>query len=236
VAFGKTYNAGQTCIAPDYALVHVDQVEGFVAAFREAVGRFFPKLQDNPDYTSVVSSRHKARLEAALREAEERGARVLRAHPLGEELRDDPRLPPTLVLDAPDDCRLLQEEIFGPVLPVVTWRDPAEAAAFVSRRPRPLAAYAFDPDVNRARAFFQPVVTGALVHNDVMLHFAAEDLPFGGTGPSGIGTYHGREGFEAFSHKTARYEQSRLNPGFLLNPPYGAAIERLLSLLLGSGR
>jgi coniferyl-aldehyde dehydrogenase len=236
VAFGKTYNAGQTCIAPDYALVPAERAEAFVQAFREAVGRFFPKLEDNPDYTSIVSPRHKARLEAMLREAEDRGARVLRAHPLGESLESDPRLPPTLVLDAPEDCALLQEEIFGPILPIVTWRDEAEALAFMRRRSRPLAAYAFDPDVRHARALFEPVLSGGLVHNDVMLHFAAEDLPFGGTGPSGLGWYHGREGFEAFSHKTAVFEASRLSGGFLLNPPYGAAIERLLGLLLGAGR
>ncbi len=232
ILFGKCLNAGQTCIAPDYALVPAERVEGFVAAARAAVERMYPRLRDNPDYTAIISPRHRARLAAYLEQARARGARVLELKPEGEDFGASPKMPPTLVLDAAEDLPVMREEIFGPILPVVAYRTLDEAIGYVNARPRPLALYVFDHDRAAVDRVIGETVSGGVTVNETILHIAQDDLPFGGVGPSGMGEYHGRAGFETFSKRKAVFHQARINGLALFHPPYGRRLESLLRWLV----
>jgi len=234
IAQGKLFNAGQTCIAPDYALVPEGQVDAFVAAFQAQVKAYYPSLADNSDYTSIVSERHYDRLVQLVAEARAKGAKVIEVNPAGESLAPASRkLAPTLVIDAPDDSGIMQDEIFGPLLPIVTYKTIDEAIAYINDRPRPLALYHFDRDHDRTKRVLQKTTSGGACVNDTLLHVGQEDLPFGGVGPSGMGAYHGPEGFQTFSHKKAVFHQARLNSAGMLAPPYGKTLERLMNLLIG---
>lgn len=234
IVSGKLLNAGQTCIAPDYVLVPRDQVDAFVESFRNTTARLYPTLAANPDYTAIVSDSHHARLERYLADAQAHGATVIPVNPAGEALPGSARkLAPTLVTGVSDDMQLMQEEIFGPILPLVPYDTLDEAIAFVNARPRPLALYYFDRDRDRARKVLEETVSGGACVNDVMLHIAQDDMPFGGVGPSGMGAYHGREGFETFSHRKAVFKQARFNLTSLLAPPYGKKIDTLLGFMIG---
>lgn len=198
----KTFNAGQICLSPDYMLLTEAQIPAFVEAARRLVAESFPTLQANPDYTSIISPRHFARLTALLDDARAKGATVISLAPEGEPDADPAtrKIAPHLVLNARDDMAIMQEEIFGPLLPVRTIRDFDDAVAYINAHPRPLAAYYFGDDTQRQRAFMHKTTSGALVINDVMTHVAIDSLPFGGVGPSGIGAYHGIHGFRRFTH------------------------------------
>jgi coniferyl-aldehyde dehydrogenase len=227
IAWGKALNAGQTCIAPDYVLVPATRVEAFVEAYRAALRRFFPRLADNPDYTSLINQRQQARLEGYLRDAEAHGARLLPVWPQAQGRR----LPHTLLLDVHDGMRVMQEEIFGPLLPVVPYGSLDEAIDYVNARPRPLALYYFGHDRAAQRRVLARTHSGGVCLNDTLLHVAQHDLPFGGIGPSGMGRYHGHEGFLTFSHARAVLDRPRFNPGRLIYPPYGKALQRLVCRL-----
>jgi acyl-CoA reductase-like NAD-dependent aldehyde dehydrogenase len=232
ILFAKCLNAGQTCVAPDYVLVPEERLEGFVAAASQAVARLYPRLADNPDYTAIIDERHRARLAAWRDEARERGARVTEINPAAEDFSASPKLAPTLIVGAPDDTRVMREEIFGPLLPLVPYRTTDEAIAYVNARPRPLALYVFDHDGRTVDAVVARTVSGGVSVNEAILHLAQDDLPFGGVGPSGMGEYHGRAGFETFSKRKAVFFQSRLNGLKLFRPPYGARFDKLLKVLL----
>ena len=233
VVYGKLLNAGQTCIAPDYALVPRGLEQAVVDAVSAEVARRYPTLATNPDYTSIVNERHHARLLGLLDDAVSKGARVVELDPAGEAFDEaHHKLAPRLLLDVTDDMRVLQEEIFGPFLPVVPYDTLDDAIAYVNARPRPLALYYFDVDAGRVERVLRHTVAGGTVINDTMIHAAVEDLPFGGVGASGMGAYHGREGFETFTHARAVVRQRRLNGMRLLDAPYGARVERLLDWLL----
>ncbi|HRE89513.1 MAG TPA: coniferyl aldehyde dehydrogenase [Myxococcota bacterium] len=237
VANGKLLNAGQTCIAPDYVLVPKGREEAFAAAFSAAVARFYPTLADNPDYTSIISDRHYQRLARLRDEARDQGAKVVEANPANETL--DPakrKLAPTLLLNVPEGCEVMADEIFGPLLPVVGYERLEDAIDYVNDRPRPLALYYFDRDDARIKKVLSETTSGGACVNETLLHVGQDDLPFGGVGPSGMGAYHGREGFLTFSHAKAVFHQSRLNSTALLAPPYGSTIERLLGLLIGKAK
>ena len=221
VVFGKCLNAGQTCIAPDYALVPRERVDAFVEAARRSVAKLYPRLRDNPDYTSIIDARHHARLQAYAEEARTRGARLVEANPASEDLGGTRKIAPTLVLEAPEDTRLMREEIFGPLLPVVPYDETDGAIAYVNARPRPLALYVFDHDRATVERILARTVSGGVTVNETILHIAQEDLPFGGVGASGMGDYHGRAGFETFSKLKPVFTQPRLNALPLLKPPYG---------------
>lgn len=237
IAVGKLLNAGQTCIAPDYALVPEGREDAFVRAFQDAVQRLYPTLADNPDYTAIVSERHFQRLVRLRDEAREQGARVVEVNPANESLAPDKKkLAPTLLLAAPDGTEVMQDEIFGPLLPVKTYARLEDAIAYVNARPRPLALYYFDRDDDRIRRVLTETTSGGVCINETLLHVGQEDIPFGGVGASGMGSYHGREGFLTFSHAKAVFYQSRLNSAGLLAPPYGGRIEKLLNLLIGKAR
>ncbi|MCQ0168808.1 coniferyl-aldehyde dehydrogenase [Pseudomonas sp. S12(2018)] len=224
IAFGKTLNAGQTCVAPDYALVPRERLEGFVQAYREAVLRFYPQVRNNPDYSAIINVRHLARLEGYLRDARDKGASVLDLYP--GEAREGRRLPPQVLLQVDDSMQVMQDEIFGPLLPVVPYDSLAEALAYVNQRPRPLALYYFGHDRAEQRRVLEQTHSGGVCLNDTLLHVAQDDLPFGGVGPSGMGNYHGHEGFKTFSHARAVFAKSRVNAARLIYPPYGKALQR----------
>jgi coniferyl-aldehyde dehydrogenase len=234
IAQGKFFNAGQTCIAPDYALVPAGMKDSFVAEMKAAIGRMYPTLAQNPDYTSVVSDAHYARLTAAVADAKEKGATIIEVNPGNETLEPSARkLAPTLVVDATDDMLLMQEEIFGPILPVRTYKAFDEAIDYVNDHPRPLALYYFGANDDRIQQTLRHTISGGVCVNATMLHAAQDDLPFGGVGPSGMGHYHAREGFEALSKKKPVFYQSRLNASGLLAPPFGKLLDNFLRVLLG---
>jgi len=226
IAFGKLGNAGQTCIAPDYALVAEPEVDAFVAAYTEAVEKLYPDIAANQDYTSIVSDHHYARLRGLLEDARTKGARIIEIGTSEAERRTHPRtLLPTLVLDVTDEMGVMKEEIFGPILPVVPYRSLEEAVAYVNARPRPLALYFFGPDGPGRRLVLERTTSGGVTIDDTLLHFAQDDLPFGGVGASGIGAYHGSEGFKAMSHAKGVFTQAGLNGTDLIRPPFGKIFE-----------
>jgi coniferyl-aldehyde dehydrogenase len=233
IAYGKCLNAGQTCIAPDYALVPEERVDAFVEAARAAIAAHYPTLAANPDFTAIVDARHRDRLARLLEDAVGKGARAIEVNPAGEDVAAAGKRAPTLLTGVDDSMAVMREEIFGPLLPIVAYRDLDEAIAFVNARPRPLALYVFEHDGDAVRRVIERTVSGGVTVNETILHIAQDDLPFGGVGASGMGRYHGREGFETFSQMKAVFRQPRLNGLKLFRPPYGARFERLVRLLLG---
>jgi coniferyl-aldehyde dehydrogenase len=222
IAVGKLFNAGQTCIAPDYVLVPHAQQQAFADAYTQSVRQLYPTLEQNPDYTSVVDARHYARLQGLAQEAQLAGAQVLPINPGGEP--EDPgsrKMRPALLLGVTGAMRVMQEEIFGPLLPVVGYRSLDEAIAFVNERPRPLALYWFGRDAASRDQVLRSTISGGVTVNDALLHIAQENLPFGGVGDSGIGAYHGEYGFRLFSKEKPVFVQSRLAGTWMLRPPYG---------------
>ena len=236
IVAGKLFNAGQTCIAPDYVMVPAGTRDAFVEACKTAVAKMYPSLEKNPDYTSIVNDKHYARLTSYVKDAQTRGARVVELNPANESL--DPaggsrKMAPTLVLDANDEMLVMQEEIFGPILPVVTYQTLDDAIAYVNDRPRPLALYFFSHDKAATDRILTDTMSGGVTVNETLLHVAQDDLPFGGVGPSGMGHYHAREGFDSFTKKKPVFRQARVNTTGLLRPPYGKTIDRLLKFLIG---
>ena len=231
IAVGKFFNAGQTCVSPDYALVRADRAEAFARDVLTAAEAMYPTLNGNPDYTAIISDRHHARLTELVAEAEAAGATVLRH-------KDTPsgnvrHFPPTVVLDPPLDGRLMQDEIFGPVLPVVRVQSVDSAIDFVNARPRPLALYAYTKDNITERRILDRTVSGGVTLNGTMMHVGQDDLPFGGVGPSGMGAYHGREGFYTFSHARAVHKTGFMSGFELLKPPHGTKMKYALKALAG---
>ena len=223
VAFGKFVNAGQTCIAPDYALVPQGETRRFADAVIAASARAYPTIAGNADYTAILSDRHRQRLNDAVEEARAGGATILRH---GEAGNDPARIVPTVVLDPPLDSVLMREEIFGPVLPVIGYRDLDEALAFVAARDRPLALYGFSDDRAVRRRMLDGAISGGVTLNGTLLHIAQDNLPFGGVGPSGMGAYHGHEGFRRLSHARSVYTVGAVNVFERLGPPWGPLARR----------
>lgn len=220
IAQGKFLNAGQICIAPDYALVPAGQEEALARAVLAAAEASYPAASAARDYASIITARHRTRLEDAVAEAEEAGARVLRAQ--GEW---GGRMPPTVVLGAPEQGVLMTEEIFGPVLPIVPYGDLGDALAIVNRRDRPLALYAFAKDRTTQRRILDGAISGGVTLNGTITHIAQENLPFGGVGASGMGAYHGRDGFRRLSHARAVFRPGPIDAFALLRPPFGRFAE-----------
>ena len=227
IAWGKSLNAGQTCIAPDYVLVPENRVQGFVDAYRQVMHSFYPTLIDNPDYTAIINERQLARLEHLKTDAVAKGARLI---PLYEQDQGR-RMAHCLVLDVNDDMQVMQEEIFGPLLPVVAYRDLEQALAYITERPRPLALYYFGYNKVEQQRVLQNSHSGGVCINETLLHVAVDDLPFGGVGPSGMGRYHGHEGFLTFSHAKSVLAKQRVNSSLAIYPPYGRKLGRLVQKL-----
>jgi coniferyl-aldehyde dehydrogenase len=233
IAFGKGLNAGQTCVAPDYLLCPRAQVEALVAALRTAFARLYPTLAGNPDYTCIVNARHYERLQRLLEQARQGGARLLTLAAPGDDGSAQRRFPPVLVLDAGADLAVLQEEIFGPILPIVAYERFDDALAYVDARPRPLTLCYFGSNRDERRRVLAQTHAGSVCFDDTVFNVAIDDLPFGGVGASGMGRYHGREGFLTFSNVKAVFERPRLNTARLFYPPHGGRLQTwLLKLLL----
>jgi coniferyl-aldehyde dehydrogenase len=220
IAAGKFLNAGQTCIAPDYVFVPNAQREAFLAELRNYVARHYPQLRETPDYTSIVNDSHYRRLQDLVEEAREAGTRIevlpdASAHDPGRRI-----FAPTVIMDPDQRLRVMQEEIFGPVLPVIGYEHIEEAQAFINSRPRPLAFYHFDKDRQRTRRVLGSTLAGGVTVNDCVIHIAQSELPFGGVGASGMGHYHGHAGFLTFSKQMPVLFQSRWSSLSLLRPPY----------------
>lgn len=234
ILMGKCLNAGQTCIAPDYVMVPKGRADAFVEEAKKAFAGMYSRIQTNPDYTAIINDKQYERLQGYLEDARNRGAKVIELNPLKEELDPNARkMALHLVLHAKDDCALMQEEIFGPILPIRTYETLDEAIAYVNDHPRPLALYFFDHDQKRIDKILRETTSGGVSVNETMLHVAQDDLPFGGVGPSGMGHYHAREGFDAFTKKKPVFYQSRINGASLLKPPYGPKLDFMLKMLLG---
>ncbi len=232
VTTGKMMNAGQICLAPDYLLVPEDKEPEVVEGLQAAARRLYPSLLSNPDYTSVVNGRHRERLEGYLADAREKGAEVITVNPADEDFaaQNTHKMPLHIVRKVTDEMKVMQEEIFGPILPVKTYRQLDEAVDYVNAHDRPLGLYYFGTDASEERRVLDRTISGGVTVNDVVMHVAAEDLPFGGIGPSGMGSYHGYDGFKTFSHAKAVYKQPKIDIAKLagLKPPYGAATQKTL--------
>ena len=230
--FGKLVNSGQTCIAPDYVLCTSARRDALVEAMQAALPRLYPSLRDNPDYASIINDAQYGRLQAVLDDAGKRGASLIPLNPRDEPLDGTRKIAPHLVLNVPSDARVLQEELFGPILPVVTVPDLDAALAYVRERPRPLALYYFGEDKAAQQRVLEESHAGGVCINDTLMHVAQDELPFGGVGESGMGQYHGHAGFLTFSHEKAVFTRGRINPSKLLYPPYGGVMQKLVRRLL----
>lgn len=229
IAFGKAVNAGQTCVAPDYILCPADRVTSFVDEFRNHIAAMYPSLRDNRDYTAIINERQYARLQTHLDDARSKGAEVIEVNPSEENLTDGTRkMSLHLILNPTDDMMVMQEEIFGPILPVVTYGNIDEAIDYINERPRPLALYYFGYDQNAQSHIIDNTHSGGMCINDTLMHVAQDDLPFGGIGTSGIGNYHGKEGFETFSHARGIFARQRVNSGRFIYPPYGTSFHKMV--------
>ncbi len=230
IASGKCANGGQICVSPDYLLLPKSETEDFIAAYRQEVDTQYPNLGDNSDYTSIVNDRHFARLSGLVEDAKAKGARVIE---LGtKQQAGSRRFPPVLLLDVTDEMAVMQEEIFGPILPVVTYDRLDDAIAYVNARPRPLALYFFGNDAESQARVLERTTSGSVLVNDTILQYAQDDLPFGGVGPSGMGTYHGAEGFKTMSHAKSVFQQARFDLADLFRPPFGRVYDFLLNVML----
>jgi coniferyl-aldehyde dehydrogenase len=233
IAFGKCFNGGQTCVAPDYVLVPRDKRDAFVAAYLASLARRFPTLAGNPDYTAIINARQAGRLRDWLQDARERGVQIRQhapdpdgAVPAGLEL-----IPPTVLLDPPEEAMVMREEIFGPLLPVLSYDSHDQAVAYVLGRDRPLAIYAFDRDPARVERTLDRVCAGMACINDVLIQFGQNEFPIGGVGASGMGQYHGHAGFLSFSKAMPVVYQSRINGMKLMDTPYSGLARRLMGWL-----
>lgn len=233
IAYGKFANAGQTCVAPDYLLLPETKINEFIAAFENSVCSFYPDGPNSEDYTSIINEHHCTRLKELINDAKIKGANVKKIgiHPDEDALRPH-TLAPTLILNVNDEMKIMQEEIFGPVLPVKTYKSIDEAIDYINKNPRPLALYYFGPNDEVRKQILSKTVSGNVTINGTLTHYAQEDIPFGGVGPSGMGAYHGIEGFRSLSHAKGIFVQGRLNGADLLRAPFGWIADNTLKYLL----
>ena len=234
IVFGKLVNAGQTCIAPDYVLLPRARVADFIGTAQRITAQMYPQLGQSRQYASIVSDRQYQRLVGLRDSALSAGARV---HPLSDSTDDPARrlLPPQLLSDVNDGMTVMQDEIFGPLLPLVPYDSIDEAIAYVAAHPHPLALYLFEQDQGLIDSVLARTIAGGVSVNDTLYHIAQHGLPFGGVGASGMGGYHGEAGFHTFSHMKPVFRQARFNGAGLMNPPYGARFRRMLDMLLKRG-
>ncbi|MCH2291900.1 MAG: coniferyl aldehyde dehydrogenase [SAR324 cluster bacterium] len=220
IVFGKLANAGQICIAPDYVFVERAKFHDFIEMLQTYIKKAYPRLNNNPDYTSIISADHFSRLNRMIEEAREDGAEIISINPDGETLESSARkIPPTLILRPNPTLGVMQEEIFGPILPVLSYEKIEEAIEFIQHRARPLALYLFTEKTRERERILRETVSGGVAVNEVLFHCVCETLPFGGVGASGMGSYHGQAGFDTFSHLKPVFIQPRFNFNFFLVPP-----------------
>ncbi|HVR89574.1 MAG TPA: coniferyl aldehyde dehydrogenase [Novosphingobium sp.] len=232
IALGKMMNAGQICLAPDYLMVAADQESEMIESVKAGVAAMYPTLLANDDYTSVVNGRNFERLQGYLADAKDKGAQLIEVNPGQEDFAasNGNKMPLTILRNVTDDMKVMQEEIFGPILPVKTYTGIDEAIDYVNAHDRPLGLYYFGTDKAEEAKVLSRTISGGVTVNDVLFHNAMEDLPFGGVGPSGMGNYHGLDGFRTFSHQRAVYRQSGMDVAGLggFKPPYGKSTQATL--------
>ncbi len=233
IVLGKMMNAGQICLAPDYLLVPGDKEGELVEALKSSASALYPTLLDNDDYTSVVNDSHYDRLQAHVADARALGAEVIVVDPAAEDFASSNKrkMPLHIIRNVRDEMTVMQEEIFGPLLPIKSVTNTADAIDYVNAHDRPLGLYYFGSDSDEERRVLDRTVSGGVTVNDVIFHVAMEDLPFGGVGPSGIGSYHGIEGFRAVSHAKSLYRQPKLDIAKLagMKPPYGKTTAKTIA-------
>lgn len=232
IAMGKMMNAGQICLSPDYLLVPQENETALIERIRTATAAMYPTLLGNDDHSSIVNGRHRERLQSCLDDARDKGAELIEINPAGEDFAasNGNKMPLTIVRGVNDDMKVMQEEIFGPILPVMTYRSIDDAIDYVNAHARPLGLYYFGTDQGERDRVLGRTISGGATVNDVMFHNLMEDLPFGGVGASGMGSYHGEDGFRTFSHARAVYHQSPFDVGKMagLKPPYGRTVQAML--------
>ena len=235
IMLGKTLNAGQICLAPDYLMVPEEKLHEVIAAAQKSVAEMYPSILNNDQYTSVVNERHFDRLNGYLAEAEEKGQKIIAINPGNEDFSQQEgtrKIPPTLIPEPVDGLKVMEEELFGPLLPILTYKEFDETIAYVNSKPRPLAAYYFGQDKQEEEAVLTRTTSGGACINDVIMHITHEELPFGGVGPSGMGSYHGHQGFKTFSHAKSVYRQTGINVAKLggMLPPYGKTTDSTIKM------
>lgn len=228
ISFGKCMNAGQTCVAPDYIMAPSHKVEELVAAFSQVISKWYPAKKNNQDFTSVVNERQHKRLQGYLKDAEEKGARIIPINPANEDFTGTNKIPVTLVLDTTDDMLIEQDEIFGPLLIIKPYTSLDSAINYINDRPRPLALYYFDLNEDRQDYVMNHTHAGGGCINDTITHVGTSDIPFGGIGPSGMGHYHGKEGFLTFSKAKGILSKGKVNGTRMIYPPWDRPIHKIL--------
>ncbi|MFC4295521.1 coniferyl aldehyde dehydrogenase [Novosphingobium tardum] len=232
IAMGKMMNSGQICLAPDYLLIPEELENRAIEAVVASASAMYPTLLRNDDHTSVINTRHRDRLRDLVTEAVGKGAEAIEVNPANEDFAgsNGNKLPLTILRNVTDDMKVMQDEIFGPVLPVKTYRAMGEAIDYINAHDRPLGLYYFGEDAREREEVLTRTISGGVTINDVMFHFSAHELPFGGIGASGMGSYHGPEGFRTFSHARSVYRQPGIDVAKLagLKPPYGKTIQRTI--------
>lgn len=232
ISVGKTMNAGQTCVAPDYILIAQKDIQPFADKMISSAEELYPTIADNPDYTSIVSDRQYQRQMDLLDDARTKGANIMQAGSDSDNaLAASRKIPLSVILGATPDMRVMQEEIFGPLLPILSAETPEAAIAHVAKDDRPLALYWFGDNVQNREKVLDGTLSGGVAINETVTHVAQENLPFGGVGSSGMGAYHGEYGFQTFSHARAVFHQSKFSSAKMLYPPYTIKTDKLLKTL-----
>jgi coniferyl-aldehyde dehydrogenase len=228
IVFGKATNAGQTCIAPDYILCPKHKVAGLKAAVTEQYKQNFPTLKANNDYTAIINERQHARLQGLLKDAESKGANITQLNNANEDFAGTRKIPLTIVENTNEDMTIMQDEIFGPLLPVLAYDSLDEAITYIKKGPRPLALYLFSFNSAEQNKVLSETHAGGVTINDCLTHIAQDDMPFGGVGDSGIGAYHGKEGFVSLSHAKSVHKKGRINMGHLIHAPHDRFMHKLI--------
>jgi coniferyl-aldehyde dehydrogenase len=237
IAWAKLLNSGQICVTADYVMLPESRLREFVAEYQRAVARLYPTLCDNPDYTAMISDHHRRRVLSYVEDARSKGIEIIEINSAQADFANSMsrKLAPVLLINPSDDCRVMQEEIFGPVLPVKTYRDLGDALEYVNARPRPLALYFFGGRRQADRVLSSTISGGAAI-NDIAIQVLQDNLPFGGSGNSGMGNYHAEFGFKTFSHARAIYRGIHADPLAVLRPPFTRRTRRVLDFLTGGSR
>ncbi len=230
IAYGKLANAGQTCIAPDYAFVHESETGAFADAYKHAARAAYPAGAADEAYCGIITQGHCERLASLVSDAKAKGGEIVEIFPAAAHREQT--VPPILILNAAPGMRVMEEEIFGPILPVLSYRGIDDAIARINDGPRPLALYVMSTSRSTVSRVLENTVSGNVTVNDTLLHYAVDDLPFGGIGPSGMGAYHGEEGFRSLSHDKGVFTQTRFNFASILRAPFGRLSDLILDTML----
>ena len=234
IMMGKLLNSGQICISPDYVFVPEGKTEEFVQHAQEHVAENYPTIKNNPDYTSIIHLNHFERLRDLINDAKSKGATIVELNPAQEDFsqQEHHKIVPTLILNPTDDMKVMKEEIFGPLMPIKTYKNFEDTVSFINQNPKALALYYFGDDKEEMNNVLDNTSSGQAVMNDVLFQFSMHDLPFGGVGPSGMGAYHGHDGFKNFSHKRSVLKgQNILDAGKMISAPFTEATEKNIKRL-----